>query len=109
MKKVIISSLLIATSFTALQGCATKHYGRQGELTSFEKTTMTCRELDIEIAKVDGFVTKMNKDNKVDTRAVLAFLGDFGIGNTMERSAAMKSAMDRKSALNSVKEKKNCK
>lgn len=101
---------LILTALLLVQGCATKNYGRQGELTSYESTTMNCREVALELAKVEGFQDKVNREGgKIDTRAVLGFLGDFGIGNSMERSAALKSAMDRKKALKDIQQKKGCK
>ncbi len=92
-----------------LQGCATKNFGRQGELTGFERSTMTCREMDLEIAKVDGFIDKVNSESKFDAKQVLAILGDFGIGNSMEKSAALESAMARKKQLQEVKVKRKCK
>ncbi|MDK3025450.1 hypothetical protein QO239_22895 [Cupriavidus taiwanensis] len=79
----------------ALQGCATKNYGRQGNLTDFEKQTMSCREIELEQAKVQGFIQHVDKESEFDGRSVLSFLGDFGIGNVIEKDSAMKSANDR--------------
>jgi hypothetical protein len=88
-------------------GCATKRYGRQTELSDVEKTQLTCRELDIEIAKVRAFQDQVNKDG-FDGRDVLGILGDFGIGNSMERGDALKSAERRLQQLQDLRQAKNC-
>ena len=69
---------------------------------------MTCRELDLEIAKVHGFIDKVNKESEFSGRDVLAILGDFGIGNNMERGAALKSANQRLEELQESKVAKGC-
>lgn len=91
-----------------LAGCATKYYGRMGSLTNYERNTMNCREIDLEIARVDGFVSHIDKESEFDGRSVLSFLGDFGIGNVMEKDAAMKSASDRRQALDNLRSSKQC-
>ncbi|QEZ48522.1 hypothetical protein [Cupriavidus oxalaticus] len=101
----IISGVLCAA---ALAGCATKNYGRQGTLTDYEKTTMTCREIQLEQAKVQGFVDHVNKESEFDGRSVLSFLGDFGIGNLMEKDSAMKSATDRTAQLQTAANQRGC-
>ncbi|ROT45033.1 hypothetical protein [Pusillimonas sp. NJUB218] len=103
MKKVVIATLALA-----LAGCATKNYGRQGELTSYEKETMTCREIALEEAKVMGFLEHVNKESEFDGRSVLSFLGDFGIGNLMEKDNAVKSANTRLAQLKEVSTQKKC-
>lgn len=103
--------IIVAAAFITLgmSGCATKHYGRQGVLTTPEKATMTCREIELEQAKVDGFLETVNRESSFDGKDVLAFLGDFGIGNSMEKSAAINSAMVRKSDLQGLYAAKACK
>ncbi|MBF6631852.1 MAG: hypothetical protein ITG01_11985 [Comamonas sp.] len=105
MKKLI---LIAAVTAAALAGCATKNYGRQGELTEFEKTSMTCRELDLEMAKVHGYLGHVDKESQFDGRSVLSFLGDFGMGNIMEKNAAMEAANKRLAQLNAARAAKNC-
>lgn len=104
MKKVI----LIAAFAAVLAGCATKNYGRQGELTEFEKNSMTCRELDLEMAKVHGYLGHVEKESQFDGRSVLSFLGDFGMGNVMEKNVAMEAANKRLAQLNAARAAKNC-
>jgi hypothetical protein len=103
MKTVLIAALAIL-----LAGCATKNYGRQGELTDYEKNTMTCREVALEQAKVMGFLDHVQKESEFDGRSVLSFLGDFGIGNLMEKDNAIKSANTRLKQLQGVAAKKGC-
>jgi hypothetical protein len=105
MKFYTLVTILI---FIALQGCATKQYGRQGQLTAYEKETMTCREIGLEMAKVRGFIDHVNKESEFSGRDVLAILGDFGIGNSMERSAAIESANNRLDSLRDLKSSKKC-
>lgn len=99
--------VLIAGAAIGLGGCATKRYGRQIELSDVEKQSFGCKDLDIEIAKVRAFQDQVNKEG-FDGRDVLGILGDFGIGNAMERSDALKSAEKRLEQLNEQKRAKNC-
>lgn len=92
----------------ALAGCATKHYGRQGTLTSYESTSLSCKEINLELAKIDGFKEQVEKESQFSGRSVLSFLGDFGVGNVMEKNAAIKSADDRRAMLISLQASKNC-
>jgi len=100
-------SILISLAII-LTGCATKNYGRQGMLTDFEKTTMSCRELELEEARVMGFLAHIDKESEFDGRSVLSFLGDLGIGNMMEKDGAVKSANERLAALHVERARKNC-
>ncbi|HCK4788280.1 TPA: hypothetical protein N0H43_006716, partial [Pseudomonas aeruginosa] len=50
--KVLLGAVMLAGLSVA--GCSTKNYGRQPELTDFERQTMSCREIDLEQAKVQG-------------------------------------------------------
>ncbi len=105
MKIYAIAALFVVV---ALQGCATKHYGRQGQLTAYEKETMSCREINLEMAKVRGFIDHVNKESEFSGRDVLAILGDFGIGNSLEKSAAIESANNRLDLLRNLKSTKKC-
>lgn len=99
-------SLLLLAACAALAGCATKNYGRQGDVTSYEAQTMTCREIALETAKVHGYLDRVEKESQFDGRSVLSFLGDFGIGNTMEKSAAIQAANKRLAQLQAAKSTK---
>jgi hypothetical protein len=108
MKKSAAITLGLLVTISFLQGCATKTYGRLGTLTGFEKESLTCREIDLEIAKTRGFLDSVHKESEFSGRDVLAFLGDFGIGNHMERNAALESANKRIEELRELKRAKNC-
>ena len=107
MNRVLVVAASIA-ALTAFQGCATKTYGRQSTLTSFEKDTMTCREIDLDLAKTRGFIDHVNKESEFSGKDVLAILGDFGIGNNMEKSAALASASSRIESLSELRRSKQC-
>jgi len=106
--KIITTLAYTILIVTSIQGCATKTYGRQSSLTTFEKTTMSCREIDLEIAKTRGFIDHVNKEAEFSGRDVLAFLGDFGIGNNLERTAALESANTRISDLEKQRQANEC-
>jgi hypothetical protein len=98
----IIPAALLATA------CATKNYGRQAAVSDFERKTLSCREIDIELAKTQAFIDHVNKESQFSGRDVLAILGDFGIGNNLERSSAMDSANNRLQQLRSLRDGKGC-
>lgn len=107
----MLRSVLLVTAIASVlfvQGCATKTYGRQGALTTYEKDTLTCREIDLEVARTRGFVEHVNKESQFSGRDVLAILGDLGIGNSLERSAALESANTRIEQLRDLRAAKKC-
>lgn len=69
---------------------------------------MNCKEIDIELAKVTGFIDSVEKESKFSSRSVLSFLGDFGIGNVMEKKAALGRAHQRLKDLQTLKTQKGC-
>lgn len=99
---------LTLAAASLLCSCATKNYGRQGTLTDFERQTMNCREIEIEQAKMQGFISRVDKESQFDSRSVLSFLGDFGIGNLMEKDSALKSANERTAQLRIAATQKGC-
>ncbi|MDO9205074.1 hypothetical protein, partial [Methylotenera sp.] len=74
MKHIALLALS-ALVILSVHGCATKTYGRQGILTSYEKDSMTCREIELETAKVRGFIDHVNKESEFSGRDVLAIIG----------------------------------
>lgn len=99
---------LCALAALATAGCATKNYGRQGELTDFETRTMNCREIELETARVHGFLNHVEKESDFDGRSILSFLGDFGVGNVLEKSSAVSSATTRLAQLDRARVGKGC-
>ncbi|CAG9165283.1 hypothetical protein LMG23992_00414 [Cupriavidus laharis] len=102
------SILAIGFCVLAMQGCATKNYGRQGVVTDFERQTMSCREIQLEQAKVQGYIQAVDKESEFSGRSILSFLGDFGIGNVIEKNAAMESADSRAYQLRMLSYERRC-
>jgi hypothetical protein len=78
------------------------------EVTAIENKVYDCSEIEIEIAKVDAFILDVQKNVKMDVRAVAGILGDFGIGNSMEKNEALKSAYQRLAQLKEMRVEKGC-
>jgi len=105
-----ISALVgIAVASLSLASCATQRYGRLQGVTPTESRVITCEQIDLEIEKCNYFIKGTNdQDDKFTGKDVLGFLGDFGIGNSMEHTDAIKSATDRLAELTELKKEKNC-
>lgn len=102
-----VAVVLIVMGVT-LVGCSTKNYGRQGSLTEYESSRMTCSDIELEEAKVHGWIDRVNQESSFDSKDALAIMGDFGIGNSMEKKAAIKSANARLCQLQTVAVSKQC-
>lgn len=53
---------------------------------------MTCHDIKIERAKVEDFIKRVNSESEFSGKDVFAILGDLGIGNYLEKDAALESA-----------------
>lgn len=92
-----------------LAGCATQRYGRQTVLSATEKQHFDCKDIMIEIAKTEEFLSSVRMQRMETSGAhVLGALGDFGIGNTMEGDAAELSGEKRLKELRDLKAEKKC-
>lgn len=100
--------IIAATAVVATTGCATKRYGRVQPLTGLEMQAYTCREIDLEIAKVQAFQQQIAEGAEFNAASALGILGDFGIGNSMERGSAEKSAAIRLGQLRNLHAQKGC-
>lgn len=98
----------VALISLAATGCATKRYGRLQPLTPIEQQAYSCRDIDIEIAKVEGFREQVSDGARINGASVLGFLGDWGIGNATEKNAAERTATQRMSSLLALKAAKGC-
>ena len=67
---------------------------------------MTCREIALEKANVQGFMQNVETESKFDGRSVLSFLGDFGVRNVIEKGEALKSANTRLDQLKNTEKEK---
>jgi hypothetical protein len=86
----IVKPHSVVLLLVVLSGCST--YSRQGQLSDFEKNTMTCREIDDDIARVRRFMDK--------TRS--------GFGNSLEKTAALDSGNKRLEQLTLLRTRRAC-
>lgn len=101
--------IAIYAALALLVGCATERFGREQHVTQAEKVSLSCEQIDLEIAKVDGFLTDTQTEwDETKGRRFLAFFSDFGIGNHGERSDAIDSADERRAQLVDVRAIKQC-
>jgi hypothetical protein len=106
MKKTITSIILLAT----LTSCATQRYGREQDVSSYERSNLDCKQIELEIAKSESFLSDLRiKRSETNVMHVAGFLGDFGIGNAMEGDAAQNSGEMRLKQLKDLKNEKTCK
>jgi hypothetical protein len=103
---LLAASILLILS---IHGCATKRYGRLQPVTGQEMSKYTCDDIKIEQSKIDAFELQVEKESEFSALSVASFLGDFGIGNVIEKDAAVKTAKERKVALNDLSASKGCK
>lgn len=99
--------LALPLSMVVISGCATKNFGTQAPLTDFERQTLTCREIQLEQAKVQGFRAKIEGQSvRLDARDFVPW--NFGIGNHIAYSEAVDSADQRAQQLEAVAIEKGC-
>jgi hypothetical protein len=110
MQKTMIKVAVLAVAAVAvtMSGCATKRYGRMTSMSSAETQYYTCEQLAIEVSKVEQFELEVERGSKIDWKSVAGFLGDYGIGNAMEKNEAVKSAKERKAQLRQQQTAKQC-
>ena len=101
--KILALAFLLALTVS----CATHRYGREMPLTDAERVVLTCKQLDVEIAKTEAFLAQVNQGAPAGA-ATLGFLGDFGIGNAMEKTEALKSGERRLFDLQEQRFAKGC-
>ena len=104
-----MKNILLLLAVLALAACATKRYGRVQGLSELEKDKYQCEDIGLELAKIDEFEKQIKEGAEFSTASVFGILGDFGIGNKMEKDSAMKSARLRRSELQSLAREKGCK
>ncbi|MEO0449089.1 MAG: hypothetical protein AAFZ74_02080 [Pseudomonadota bacterium] len=100
--------ILIAGLSVVLVGCATKRYPIATELSSVERSELTCRELSIELAKVAETRAQIADTAEIDWRSGAAFIADFGIGNAMAKSEADSALAKRESSIRDAMALKDC-
>ena len=106
MKLKYLLVFIVIMLFTV--GCATKWYGRLQPLTGEETGAYSCEDIKLELSKIDAFELQVAEGAEFSALSVFSFLGDFGIGNTIEKNAAIKTAKERRVQLNDMSASKGC-
>ncbi|HSQ04339.1 MAG TPA: hypothetical protein VLN59_09910 [Burkholderiales bacterium] len=106
MEKNLLMGFVVA--LLSVQGCATKTYGRLEPVEMSQQSTHDCREIDEQIVKAQAFINDVNRKSEFSGADVLAILIDFGIGNAIEKNAAIKSADDRIARLKDLRKSEGC-
>lgn len=104
--RLVILSCMAAAFMTS--GCATKRYPMATMATPVEMGLLNCRELAIELARVDAVDMQIRDTANLDWRSVAAFLNDFGIGNVMSRSDADRAVAQRRAAVTTQQAQQGC-
>lgn len=102
----ILAGALVAALM--LSGCATKQYGRLQPLSSYEMSEYDCKQIAIELSKVDAFDEQIRAQAGFNGASALGVLGDFGIGNSMAKGGAEKSSIERRRQLQMLGAQKGC-
>lgn len=100
-----LSTLLL--SFALLSGCATKDYGKLDTLAA-DAAPADCAALSAQLAETQQFRKAVAQKSEFSGADVVAFLLDFGIGNAMAKSEALKSADEREARLKESQAKLGC-
>ena len=106
--KLLKMTMLLMAFAVVIGGCATKRYGRLQPLTATEEAHFDCKDIETALAQVAAFRKQIAEGSEINVASVGAFLGDFGIGNAMEKNAAEKTAAERETALLDLKAKRGC-
>ena len=103
--KGISGSLLVRAITYEMQA---KRYGRLQPVTGYESNAYTCEQIKVEISKVDAFELQVAEGAEFSALSIASFLGDLGIGNTIEKRAALKTAKQRRVELNNLAAAQQC-
>ncbi|HWI13812.1 MAG TPA: hypothetical protein VNT02_06135 [Burkholderiales bacterium] len=98
---------LLLMSFIMLSGCATKNYGHLEPIAA-ETVAADCAALDAQLAETGKFRAQVQQASEFSGADVLAFLIDFGIGNAIQKSAALRSADEREQTVREQQAKLGC-
>lgn len=107
-KMILKCTLLISAITIFMTACATKRYPICTPMSSAEASLMTCRDLEIELVKLEEMENKIKETGEFDGKTVLGFLGDFGIGNAMAKSEAKTALEERRKSICEAQKTKGC-
>ncbi|MDX8391746.1 MAG: hypothetical protein R8K53_04165 [Mariprofundaceae bacterium] len=102
---MILSAILLLTS-----ACATQHYNRLPAVTYGEVRNMSCRNINLEIARAQSFIRQTKQqDEALTLQDFTGIITGFGVGNILEYNDAMDTAKKRLNQLVIVRGKRKCK
>ena len=106
--EVIMGRLFAAVAAACLlAGCATKQYGAALPLSDLERTSLSCREIELERSRVDAFRAQMA--STWSTTSLSDWVPwNFGIGNAIEYNRASESADRREAELKAAAAARGC-
>jgi hypothetical protein len=105
MRAAIIGAAIAAVS---LSGCATKRYPIATKLGPAEQSTMTCPELELELARAEMVRMRISDAAETDWRSIAGFIGDAGIGNFLAKKDAEKAIDARVASILAAQAAKHC-
>ncbi|EHQ1633091.1 hypothetical protein MWM51_002245 [Salmonella enterica] len=102
----MFKKMTIAAIVMVITGCATKQYPQAPVVTGEEARVFDCNAVNQEIAKSRAIQNEIVATSQFDGRSILAFLGDFGIGNAIAHNEATKKVNARLNQLETLKAEK---
>lgn len=69
---------------------------------------MTCDDLELELIRTEQVEHKINETGEFDSKTVLGFFGDLGIGNAMAKSEARTALSERRMTIRDAQVRKGC-
>jgi nitroreductase len=102
------AGLWIAVLVLGLGGCAVKSYGRLAPLTEQEKAQLSCRQIDLEIARARSYRATVQAESDFTGRNTFDVVGMMAFGNADEKPKAVASADHRIRELIELRRRKGC-
>jgi hypothetical protein len=100
--------LSIVVLLLGLGGCAVKSYGRLAPLTEQEKAQLSCRQIDLEIARARAYRATVKAESDFTGRNTFDVVGMIASGNADEKPKAVASADHRIRELIELRQRKMC-
>ena len=79
------------------------------DVTGYEINKLSCDDIKLELSRIEAFELQVAKGAEFNVLSVASFLGDFGIGNAIEKNTALRTAKERKVQLLNLEASKGCK
>ncbi|WP_428946199.1 hypothetical protein ACQK5W_09720 [Pantoea sp. FN060301] len=102
----MVKIICLLGSCLLLSGCVLKHYPASPPIDDLQASQLDCGGVQQEIARQRDVDAQIDKTGEFDGLTVLAFMGDFGIGNGVAKGLARKHATARSAQLSSLAQQK---